>query len=233
MGVDGSGCVLIDQRTVNNKFETLGNLVLVVGVFCPRDPIRIRRRDDGYNVALTGATSEALPLQFEELKKRYEEDHKNINARILLTLLIGANDLCMWDCHRPAHQLSSFKTHVSDFINSVNDYFGDVDVLVGEIPSLEGIPERASGTGMAGFALLECPCAYYKALGDYSFAKRIDLYNEFLRSLTRIDRVKVTAVLREDELKDWPMEMTSKLDAFHPSKWAQEHFALKIYNELQ
>ena len=209
--------------------------VTFIGVFCPRDPIRLRRKADGYNVALTGSTAEALKLQFIELKKRVEED-KDIfpwDGKILLILLIGANDLCMWDCRRPLTQLSSFRQNLIEFLDNVYDHFGKdkkLDVLIGEIPALEGIPERAKGTGMEAFAVLECPCAYSFKTADYSFDERIEVYNQFIRNLSFLyPSIIVTRVLREEELKDWPKEMTSKLDAFHPSKWAQEYFAKKIY----
>ena len=217
--------------------------VIFVGVFCPRDPVRLRRKDDGYNVAMTGATAEALPIQFVELEKRIEEDEKVVagggggGGRVLLTLLIGANDLCMWDCRRPSSQLSSFQEHLNDFLARVYEYFDDrVDVLIGEIPALEGVPERAKGTVMEPFAVLECPCPYYKPLKpeDYLFANRIAAYNKIIDDLKFLyPSIIITSVLREEELKDWPWEMTSKLDAFHPSKWAQEYFAKKIYEELR
>lgn len=230
-------CILVSMcMYVCNKI-----MILCVGVFCPRDPIRLRRKADGYNVALTGSTAEALKLQFIELKKRVEED-KNIfprDGKILLILLIGANDLCMWDCHRPLTQLSSFRQNLIEFLDNVYEYFGEekgwgrLDVLIGEIPALEGVPERAKGTGMEAFAVLECPCAYSSRTGEYSFVDRIEVYNEFIRSLPFSHYpspfIKITNVLREEELKNWPKEMTSKLDAFHPSKWAQEYFAKKIY----
>lgn len=191
-------------------------------------------------MALTGSTSEALPLQFVELKKRIEEDKEKgifpLDGKILLTLLIGANDLCMWDCRRPSSQLESFQQYLDGFLEDVYEYFGEerLDVLVAEIPALEGVPERAKGTVMEAFALLECPCAYSTKSVDYSFADRIDLYNQYIRTLyLSYASIRITRVLREEELKDWPKEMTSKLDAFHPSKWAQEYFAKKIYqNEL-
>lgn len=138
----------------------------------------------------------------------------------------------MWDCHRPANQLASFKRNVKEFIDKISKHFQDFDLLIGEIPGLEGIPFRAFGTGMEGFALIECPCAYYN-LKNYSFKSRINLYNEFLRSLITRKGVIITSILREEELKDWPPKMTSKLDAFHPSKWAQQYFALKIYQDLK
>ena len=206
----------------------------------------IRRKDDGYNVALTGSTAEALPMQFLELEKRIEEDKmiKGLfpdKGRILLTLVIGANDLCMWDCHRPSTQLNSFTKHLQTFLRSVFDYFGDrLDLLIGEIPALEGIPERDVGTGMEAFALLECPCAYYKPTrfnNYYSFFSRIQIYNEILKNISMTfnsdsSHVFVSSALREKDLKDWPREMTSKLDGFHPSKWAHSYFAQKIFDEL-
>lgn len=206
-----------------------------LGVFCPRDPIRLRRRADGYNVAMTGSTAEALPVQFNELVKRIEEDAEFFPAegKILVTLLIGANDLCMWDCRRPDSQLASFQRHVEEFLENVYGYFGGrVDILIGEIPALEGVPDRAKGTIMEPFAVLECPCAYHKQGDEYSFADRINLYNSFIKKL-KFPSLMITSVLREDELKDWPKAMTSKLDAFHPSKWAQEYFAEKIFLEIR
>jgi hypothetical protein len=194
--------------------------------------VRLRRKADGYNVAMTGSTSEALPLQYAELVKRVEEDGL-ADGRILLTLLIGANDLCMWDCRRPEGQLASFQHHLTLFVDEIKLYFGDrVDLLVAEIPALEDVPERTKGTLMEGFAVLECPCAYYKST-NYSFSARVNLYNEAISSLLRSPQVIITSVLREEELKNWPDEMTSKLDAFHPSKWAHGYFAKKIYKELE
>lgn len=184
---------------------------------------------------MTGSTAEALPLQFNELVKRIEEDAELFpsEGKILLTLLIGANDLCMWDCRRPDKQLASFQRHVDDFLGSVYGYFGDgrVDVLIGEIPALEGVPARAKGTIMEPFAVLECPCAYQKQSDGYSFVDRIDRYNGFIKKL-KYPSLMITDVLREEALKDWPAKMTSKLDAFHPSKWAQEYFAEKIFEAM-
>lgn len=164
--------------------------------------------------------------------KRFEEDSTLLHeGRILLTLVIGANDLCLWDCHRPESQLNSFKLNINQFINDIINYFSDrIDILVGELPALEGIPSRANGTLMEPFALLECPCAYYKPslTQKYSFKSRIEMYNQVIRNLPSII---ITDALRKDELKDWPSEMTSKLDAFHPSKWAHSYFAEKIFQE--
>ena len=211
-------------------------------MFCPRDPIRLRRKDDGYNVAITGATSEALPLQLAELKKRLEEDAVDLKEKsVLVTLLIGANDLCMWDCRRPEYQLESFRKHVNDFIDGITDSTSganNLDILVAEVPALEGVPLRAKGTIMEPFAVLECPCAY-KNGSDYNFTERIDKYNQILRDLKSSSqdpprpRIIVTNVLRREELKDWPGNMTSKLDAFHPSKHAHSYFARKLFTEME
>lgn len=189
-------------------------------------------------MALTGSTAEGLQLQFIELKKRIEEDQDIFqrDGKFLLTLFIGANDLCMWDCRRPSSQLESFRQNLLGFLDNVYGYFGErVDVLIGEIAALEGVPERAKGSMMESFAVLECPCAYYYSKSkDYSFIDRINLYNQFIyKNLSYLyPSIIITKVLREEELKDWSKNMTSKLDAFHPSKWAQEYFAKKIYNEI-
>lgn len=184
---------------------------------------------------MTGATSEALPLQYSELIKRVEEDGLSfspLRSRIFLTVLIGANDLCMWDCRRPSTQYESFRSHLTQFITKIYSYFGDsVDILLSEIPALEGIPIRSNGSVMEPFAVLECPCAYHPDK-SYSFATRIEMYNQVIRSLAPAVHL-VTNVLRREELKDWSPEMTSKLDAFHPSKWAHGYFAKKIFNELK
>jgi hypothetical protein len=193
-----------------------------------------RRWEDGYNVAMSGSTSESLPVQLELLKTRGIEDSLVENSDILLTLLIGANDLCMWDCHRPIYQLKSFTENVKSFISDSRAHFGSgLRILIGLLPALEGIPSRAFGSGMEAFALLECPCAY-KSNELYPFATRIEAYNAVLEAMARnnSDFVWITSVLRDEELKDWPPKMTSELDRFHPSKWAQEHFALKIFEEL-
>ena len=209
-------------------------------MFCPRDPIRLRRKEDGYNVAITGATSEALPLQLNELKLRLEEDKISLRGeKVLLTLLIGSNDLCMWDCRRPETQLESFRTHLNDFLTKLIEFLAeekgaDLDILVAEIAALEGVPLRAKGTVMEPFAILECPCAYHP-IKFYDFADRVDQYNQILRDFrTKLSaRIIVTSVLRREELKDWPVNMTSKLDAFHPSKQAHSYFARKIFTEME
>lgn len=216
-------------------------IIVKIGVFCPRDPIRLRRKDDGYNVAITGATSEALSLQLAELKRRLEEDSADLKDQsVLVTLLIGANDLCMWDCRRPEFQLESFRKHVNDFIDGIvsDTSANNLDILVAEVPALEGVPQRAKGTIMEPFAVLECPCAY-KNGNIYNFTERIDKYNQILRDLKSSPqnpprpRIIVTNALRREELKDWPGNMTSKLDAFHPSKHAHSYFARKLFTEME
>ena len=237
MEVEESICVSTNPPTVKRRKQNENDfyiyLIIFIGVFCPTDPVRLRRKDDGYNVAMTGSTSEALPLQLTEITKRVEEDKDSgvfpPSGRILFTLLIGSNDLCMWDCRRPETQLNSFRTHVTQFIGDILGYFGEerIDVLVAEIPALEGVPVRANGTVMEPFAVLECPCSY-RNNPTYSFASRIELYNQVLRS---IPSIKLTDALRREKLKDWPPEMTSKLDAFHPSKWAHGYFGKMIFDD--
>lgn len=207
------------------------------GVFCPRDPTKLHRKEDGFNVAMTGATSEALLLQWMELKRRFVKEAYFMKGPILLTLMIGVNDLCMWDCSRPEAQLRAFKYNLNAFIQKVGEYFGDrVSVLIGEIPNLDGVPERAGGSIMESFARLECPCAYSGS--GYDFKKRIGEYNEIINDLRfgrdeNDHRIVITSVLRREQLKDWPREFTSKLDAFHPSQQAQSYFAQEIFNELE
>lgn len=188
-------------------------------------------------MAMSGSTSEALSKQLDDLKSRVEQDGLLVqDNRLLVTLMIGANDLCMWDCQRPKYQLNLFMTKMSEFIRVAIVYFGrsNLKILIGEIPALEGIPYRAAGTGMEAFALLECPCAYRNG-PLYPFTSRIQEYNSVFHRLASDypELIWITGVLREEALKDWPAEMTSNLDRFHPSKWAHTHFARKIFQQIQ
>ena len=191
-------------------------------------------------MAITGSTSEALPIQLTELKQRLEEDNAILRGeRVLLTLLMGANDLCMWDCRRPDIQLESFQSHIKNFISETIEYFSIergavLDILIAEIPALEGVPQRAKGTLMEPFAVLECPCAYHP-VQDYSFIDRINLYNQIIRNIKPQPHadIIITNVLRREKLKDWPINMTSKLYAFHPSKHAHSYFARKLFTEME
>lgn len=189
---------------------------------------------------MTGSTAEGLPLQLSELKLRLEEDQLVLRGdRVLVTLLIGANDLCMWDCRRPEFQLESFQSHLFDFLNGIIEHLvvelgAESDILLAEIPALEGVPSRAKGTIMEPFALLECPCAYHPDK-SYDFRDRINRYNQVIHDLVTESpaRIMISSVLRTEELEDWPGNMTSKLDAFHPSKQAHSYFAQKIFTEME
>ncbi|XP_061480933.1 phospholipase B1, membrane-associated isoform X2 [Rhineura floridana] len=115
----------------------------------------------GFNVAEGGATAQNLPAQARELIKQmksspdinYKEDWK------LVTILIGANDLCQCCLDKETFSVEKYAKHLQDTLDILykelpRAFVNMVEVM--ELAGLRQIEREASGCVLSGESL--CPC---------------------------------------------------------------------------
>lgn len=220
-----------------------------IGGFCPPSPLRYRPRLDGLNGALTGSTSGALNLQIDYLVSQFRDMRREYADRDLdaewklLTLHIGANDLCSFSCGDPQPRdvghVAFFRQNVAMALSRLRGQFPRMIVVVERIATLSAIPDRVerlcrSTPWQRRFPRIECPCAY----GEDDLGRRVREFNEALsETIATFAGSDEFVVVEMDTIggwamEDWPANFTSPLDCFHPSILAHERLARCLWQSL-
>uniref|UniRef100_A0ABM5FPN6 Phospholipase B1, membrane-associated n=1 Tax=Pogona vitticeps TaxID=103695 RepID=A0ABM5FPN6_9SAUR len=115
----------------------------------------------GFNVAMGGAVARDLPDQARKLIElmksnpdvNYKEDWK------LVTILIGANDLCQYCLDKETYSVENYVKHLQDALDILYEelpraFVNMVEIM--ELTELRQIEREASGCVLSGAIL--CPC---------------------------------------------------------------------------
>lgn len=214
---------------------------------------------NGLNVALTNAHSWQLSPQVAELQKQGENISNFDNRWKLLTIMIGANDLC--DGHLTGFEACDgnatnakyigdrYETYVRNTLTALRDSMKNIIVQVVSLFSVASV-KAARGKSWYCWAkkavLNECNCLERPSTGgdgDVSSEQlaRLDAttqdMNERLEKLTaefnlqRPDFGVINVVTAKNQaIPD--ISWLSGLDCFHPSALAHSAFATGLWNSM-
>nr|XP_060610103.1 phospholipase B1, membrane-associated [Anolis sagrei ordinatus] len=209
-----------------------------------------KKETAGFNVAEDGAVAQNLPSQAHELIKRmksslnidYKKDWK------LVTILIGANDLCQYCYDKDTYSVEKYVQHIQDtldiFYKELPRVFVNM-VQIMELTGLRQIDRGASGCVLSGASL--CPCFFNPAentveLQEMQWTNKI--YQDKTAMLILGDRYEK----REDfavvvqpffqktimpRTTDWKPDLSFfAVDCFHFSERGHAEMAIALWNNM-
>jgi len=217
------------------------------GVVCP--PFQYRPAKDVLNSAQSGAMVNDMTHELSYLlvqllanpKINVKEDWK------LLTLFIGANDLC-GSCTLLGGFLTPdmFEAHLSNALEGIRLTIPRVFVQIVEIFNLSQVYDLSLKTKQCAAihraVFIECDCIFSplanrtrQAVDEYAQA-----YNERSRGLAAYYQKQnypdFTVVAqpfgRNTKIRDQPTTLLSTLDCFHPSLMGHEGMAIALWNNM-
>jgi len=217
------------------------------GILCP--PFQYRPSLDVLNSAQSGAMVSDLVHELSYLvvqllaspKIDFKEDWK------LLTLFIGANDLC-GSCTLLGGFLTPnmFETHLTTVLESVRKTIPRVFVQIVEIFNISQVYDLSLKTKACAAihraVFIECDCIFSPSANRTrqevdEFAQS---YNERSRRVAanyqKLNYPDFAVVAqpfgRNTKIRDQPTALLSTLDCFHPSLMAHEGMAIALWNNL-
>jgi len=255
-GVHGASGGLLESRGVSFSIGadpgavTLGNFLkyynpnliggsvkehlaeLCYGPLCP--PFQYRPEYDVFNSAQSGAMLENLVHEVNYLVKQVKE-HKQINIAQdwkLLTILIGANDLCASCTFEKAFlNPDEYEKHLMTAITDVRKSLPRTLVQIGEMFNLSQVYNLSLKSNVCKdihrVAFIECECVFEP--GGAKTRALIDQYSQeynarsrkvaaYFQSLNDPEFTVITQPFgRDTALATFPITALSTLDCFHPS----------------
>jgi len=228
------------------------------GVTLPQIPSigYLDKQKDFMNAALTNSVSKYLLRQLEELQTQSRRIHDFNDRWKVLTIFIGANDLCMgFDaCNGTlsARTLAdTFERNVAAALASVHDSFSRVFVNLVSLFSLASVRRvTANHHGLLpchfeARLLNECDCMDRPTHGSSQVSReQLDMLNNTTALLNaRLIKLATAFNHRRPDfavvaqtplaLQDIPdFSYISELDCFHPSAKGHHLMALKLWNAM-
>jgi len=221
---------------------------LCYGPLCP--PFQYKPKEDLLNSAQSGAMISDLVTHEVDYLVRQVKDHKGINIKQdwkLLTILIGANDLCA-ACTFAEHFLDpdEFEKHLTNTLNNVRKELPRTLVQIAEMFNLSQVYDLSLKSSVCKdihrAVFIECDCVF--APGASKTRQEIDeyaqLYNErsrkvaaYFQSLNDPQFTVVTQPFgRDTSLATFPIDALSTLDCFHPSLSTHQAMAINLWNNM-
>jgi phospholipase B1 len=218
------------------------------GPLCP--PFQYHDKIDVFNGAQSGAMVENLPThEFDYLHKQVTENKKINMAEDwkLLTLLIGANDLCA-SCTfaKPFLDPAEYEKHLMTTLTKVHEKFPRTFVQIVEMFNISQVYNLSLKSNACKdihrAAFIECDCLF-QPLGAKSRAE-MDRYAQDFNARSRkvaahfqgLNDPQFTVVTqpfgRDTSVASFPIEALSTLDCFHPSALAHEAMAINLWNSM-
>eukprot|EP00128_Syssomonas_multiformis_P018586 Colp12_sorted_trinity150504_noHs@850 len=221
------------------------------GPICP--PLQHKPSIDKFNGAQSGAMAQNLIAEAKYLVKQIKSNKKvNLSEDWkLLTLFIGANDLCLVGCNNITTLLKGidrWEANVKASIEEVRAQIPRVFVNLVQIFNVSRVYELSRKTSWCTnvhrVLPIECVCAFTpSALGGDKLRYTLDMTaQEYNRRLERIAAsyegkyedfaVVAQPAFKDGTLDDMPPGLLSKLDCFHPSVWAHQQMAMHLWNNM-
>ncbi|KAI8585413.1 hypothetical protein BDZ88DRAFT_22688 [Geranomyces variabilis] len=238
------------QYSPNIKGPSTGDNIGLTLCYGPLCPPQIYQPTQGYNLALSGALISNVHLEVDALIERVKIDGivDIKNDWKYLTILIGANDLCL-AC---ANLLSpdSYERMLRMNIEKLRAAFPRMIIHIStmfKVSEIYGItkqkPYCATLRDIGGF--VECPCAFAgkdTALGGYWRGKMdaaADAWNVRIMQIARdyVGKYEDFAVIADPGTGGTPIhsfgiEFISNVDCFHPSAHGHALLARGTWNNL-
>jgi len=218
------------------------------GPLCP--PFQYRPTMDVLDAAQSGAmVTDLVTHEFNYLLAQLkanpnidmEEDWK------LLTILIGANDLCA-SCTRLQNYLDpdEFEAHLSKVLEEVRMNIPRVFVQLIEIFNISGVYDLSLKTPICTTIhrdlFIECDCLFSPSanatrglIDQYAqqYNARARALAAYYQALKDPDFTVIAQPFgRNTLLQDQPTDILSSLDCFHPSLVAHEAMAIALWNNM-
>lgn len=253
IGGDNNATTLANfLQTYNPNLQgpSLGSHLVEIcyGPLCP--PFQYRPAKDVLNSAQSGAMVEDLVNhEFDYLLKQLNSN-PNINMEEdwkLLTILIGANDLCA-SCTFVKNFLDpdEFEAHLGTVLEKVRTNIPRVFVQIVELFNLSQVYDLSLKTKICTdihrVVFIECDCLF--SPGANQTRQQVDEYAQAYNAKSRAlaaqyqklnypDFTVVTQPFgRNAMIKDMPTDLLSTLDCFHPSLIAHEGMAIALWNGM-
>lgn len=209
---------------------------------------------DRLNVAISGATSRSLGVQFRELRRRAAKLHVAASEWKLLVVYIGAVDLCHFGCQSnlaPEMEGSGehFEVRIRSLMGNIAKHLPKTIVTFILLPDLSQLPRfikkhhKKCGTkDKKRIAMAQCPCAITNDIQSrWSLAAAVQDYNSRLLKIAsdynrKYDEqvvVHVSATLRDTlPHKHIPVNFVSPLDCLHMTMAAHKSLAARVWRGL-
>eukprot|EP00696_Hemimastix_kukwesjijk_P006168 gnl/Hemi2/17809_TR5873_c0_g1_i1.p1 gnl/Hemi2/17809_TR5873_c0_g1~~gnl/Hemi2/17809_TR5873_c0_g1_i1.p1 ORF type:complete len:392 (-),score=136.76 gnl/Hemi2/17809_TR5873_c0_g1_i1:19-1128(-) len=219
------------------------------GALCP--PYQYRPSIDVLNAAQSGAQVSNLVSQVKYLGEQLQK-MPNVNVQEdwkLLTIFIGANDLC-FSCvpffgTKPL-SADAFEAHLRAALEAVRAALPRVFVNLVELFNVSGVWKLSQtdphcSADRHGFPL-ECTCGFENGtLGDTLREQMDARTQEYNARMYSIQEDYATANYSDfavvvqplfDDLSKLPVSFFSPLDCFHPAAWAHGVIATHLWNNM-
>eukprot|EP00026_Physarum_polycephalum_P011494 Phypoly_transcript_11724.p1 GENE.Phypoly_transcript_11724~~Phypoly_transcript_11724.p1 ORF type:complete len:362 (-),score=46.64 Phypoly_transcript_11724:105-1031(-) len=217
------------------------------GAVCP--PFQYRPAQDVLNSAQSGAmVSDLVTHELDYLllelrsnpKINMQEDWK------LLTLFIGANDLCSSCTNQSYLQPDEFEVHLTKTLEGIRKNIPRVFVQMVEIMNLSQVYDlsltNAYCKDIHRIIPFECDCIFDPNAN--TTRALVDIYGQEYNAKTRAVAAQYQAMNypdftvvsqpmgRNTAIKDLPLTFLSTLDCFHPSLIAHQAMAVGLWNNM-
>lgn len=221
---------------------------LCYGPICP--PFQYHPNEDVFNSAQSGAmVGDLVTHELDYLVKRVKEN-KQVNMKEdwkLLTLLIGANDLCA-SCTLAKGFLNpdDFEKHLMKVLTNVRSELPRTLVQIVEMFNLSQVYNLSMKSNVCkdihrvGF--IECECIFRPdgAKLRAEVDEHVQLYNARSRKVAThfqsLNDPQFTVITqpfaRDTALATFPIEAISTLDCFHPSLTTHQAMAISLWNNM-
>jgi len=208
---------------------------------------------DFFNVALSGAMSKDLPQQVKELQKQSSRiDNFDVRWKVL-TIFIGANDLC--HNHNPCdadqktrtEQVDKFETNLRSALSDIEKTFSRVYINLVSLFRLSGVYRLNKGHAYCETVhrtIGECKCLDQPKGTTKVTEQQLNWFDETnsaintrIRSLAadfNLQRPDFAVVAQvASEMAEIPHhKFLSSLDCFHPSSVAHSAMAVNLWNGM-
>jgi phospholipase B1, membrane-associated len=202
------------------------------GELCPS--FSQHRESDDNNMAYSGSLASNLMKQVEELKFK----QINTNKKILGTLFIGANDVCL-KCRNANQNETDFGNYIREVIQQLDQMYPNLTLVVYKLFRVSEIAELSSKLfsckALHVVTFIECDCAFQWF--DHADEHRQDMdvltseYNNQISEI-KIPNLVVDSLFENVDITKFPITAISTIDCFHPSLQAHERLAINMYNSL-
>jgi phospholipase B1 len=217
---------------------------------CP--PLQYEPRKDVFNAAQSGAmitdvVKHELHYLINQVKENKDVDIENDWK--VLTLLIGANDLCIACLHIiPYLSPDDYEKHLNETLTEIKKSLPRTFVnlvLMGNLSQIYELSLKSSYCkDVHRLIPIECVCAFTEGKEGERLRKDLDVMAQEYNARTR----KVAAWWSEQQYDDFaaipqpffsearaddfPIDFLSSLDCFHPSLLAHQTMAKSLWNNM-
>eukprot|EP01128_Nolandella_sp_AFSM9_P007211 TRINITY_DN3890_c0_g1_i1.p1 TRINITY_DN3890_c0_g1~~TRINITY_DN3890_c0_g1_i1.p1 ORF type:complete len:376 (+),score=73.28 TRINITY_DN3890_c0_g1_i1:56-1183(+) len=213
----------------------------------------LKTKGASLNAAVSGAKSTELAEQVQYLKSQVATTYHGLASKWkLLTLFIGANDICSV-CRegRSVEQTAdSFETQLRSTLSDVHKAFPMTFVNVMNIFDITGVWKAASPSefcrsrwsDLGDLGINECSCMKKNNSTRDMIAEVTPLVNnavnkvaeEFSSEVTGDDKFHVVAqpAIQDIQVDKFGLSFLSTFDCFHPSLPADEIFSYLLWNNM-